>query len=187
MDTENINPVVENNVIEDNIIGQVSDDVIKNHPLYKQLLSESIERRKTIAEMKKTLDALQQPKVDTPKVEQQSIDALLERIAQLEQKLTSDTYSSTRTAIIQKYNIDSELADRFLTGKTATELEEQAKTLANLLNRPVDPTSVGGSQQETMDNARARILQKVVNPNSQNPLSSDFQRSTGGSPIVRKY
>lgn len=147
---------------------EISEDVIREHPLYKQLLSESIERRKTIAELKNKLDS--QPLETTLEVTQQTetsdpLARVMQELADLKQSLTQTTVQAKREAVIAKYQIPEDLHD-FISASDPEGMEAQAEKLAQLARKapkptPQDKSDAGGNNTPTESDLHKRVLSRI--------------------------
>lgn len=117
----------------------ISEDAVKNHPLYQQLLSESIERRQTIKQLKEQIDSkpVSQESLQTSS-DVDPLQMVMNELAQLKQSLQQTTLTAKREAIVAKYAIPEDAQD-LLTATDAEQLEVQAQKLSNILRKSPKP------------------------------------------------
>jgi hypothetical protein len=125
-------------------------EVIKQHPLYKSVLGESIERRQEIAELKKQVPTTPaQPPTATAEAKDPVREAL-DRVAKLEQAMEQERVQNWRVQAAREAGIPEKFATR-LVGTTLEEMLADAKSIAEALpksqatSQTVPPSSVPGN------------------------------------------
>lgn len=132
---------------------EIPVDVIKKHPEYAKILSESVERRQKIKELKTTLEATlgeepqkkpeqksQDPLADNPPAWAKSI---IEAVSELQNATQTAKREGMVNAALQANNLP-EGAAQFVTGNTVEEINASAKSLAALM-LPRGGGPVGGT------------------------------------------
>lgn len=176
----------------------IREQEVKNHPLYKELLSESIERRQTIKSLKEELETLKTSIPDTPQPEASSdapvvqsnsdVNDLKAQVEELKQTLANQQLETARQKSLSDYGLPSGLA-QFLTGNTVEEISAKAEELANHLkpNTPRDVSDVG-TPENPVNDLQTRVLEKVLGKHKQegsNIYDPNFATRHGGG-VIRK-
>lgn len=165
----------------------IPEDVIKSHPLYKQVLTESIERRKEIAELKKGATPPEPP----PSPATDPMQAALDRIAKLENQLAESATNTLRLQAAKQAGLPEKFANRIV-GKTFEEMLADAQEIASAMpkvNEP-PPTSPPNVPSGTPGNAAGAqrdltMLNKITQRMGSNfgvssPFDPGVQRQAGG-------
>lgn len=152
----------------------VPEDVIKQHPLFQKVLSESIERRKALKDRDQKISQLlqdgekpeatqtvtqpQQNDSDMP-VWAQSLVGKLAAVEQFVQQNQQTTLEMAREAAMKANNLPEKAAE-FLTGSTPEEINSQAAKLAGVFS--MSNTSPGNAgTQSFAEGLAARAFERL--------------------------
>lgn len=108
----------------------IPDDVIKQHPAYAAILTESVERRKQLAAMKKN-ETVTPEKVNTNDPVMNEILKLAAKIETVTAELATSKLETARNNALTAFGLPPE-AMTFLTGETLDEIQAQATLLRTL-------------------------------------------------------
>lgn len=174
---------------------EITEDAVKQHPLYKQVLEESISRRLALKELKAQLEKVtsqDEPKRELPQKQGEEVPSwaaqLMERISGLETQIVQEKSASFKAQVAQKYGISSEDAELFLTASDPTQLENQAKKLAERLGTKKfqDPTSPGngsGGENANMASLRQKLERLMKGEQDESVFDVGYAQRTGGGVI----
>lgn len=163
-------------------------DLIKQHPEYQKVLTETIDRRKQIAKMREQFDAAEGVKPEVKPIEQvqQPVAALdAETLALLSDIRKERAVKAERDAVkplATKHNVPEEYWD-MITGSTDAEKEAKAIKLGALALK--SGTSTGNAGASGGDDAASqRIIARLkgdADPlKATNPFDPGIQRQKGG-------
>jgi hypothetical protein len=164
---------------------QVPDEVIRNHPAFKEVLTESIERRKQIAALKTAIDGTTPPDPAKPAAPANATEALTaEKVKDLMQAEFSRLETiSKQNELLTKYNVPE--ADRELWRDA--NIETMAKRLQAAYGRPADGSSPGngGDNTDRYAEMKARIRANIKGeaPTGPSLFSPQRQQALGGGII----
>lgn len=186
----------------------IPEDVIKSHPLYKQVLTESIERRKEIAELKKGATAPSAPSAPSAlpasTAPTDPMQAALDRIAKLENALAESSANALRTKAASEAGLPANLASRIV-GTSYEDMLADAQEIASVLPKapatqatqatpaasatPVLPSgtpgNAAGNQRDTT--MLSKITQRMgSNFGVSSPFDPGVQRQVGGGAVSSK-
>ena len=176
---------------------EIPEEVVREHPAYKNLLDESISRRKTIRELEaKLTPAEEETEEEEAEIEvgeepdlEGNLAKLLQsfekqvstRIASLEQQLQEREAMTLKQQLQQKYNLTEDDMD-LVHGADAAEMERRAKRVAELNNRPSGDGGEGGNSDTSPEELRVRRILEAALKTGQadNIWGVDTQRKAGG-------
>lgn len=173
----------------------ISEEVIRNSPAYRALLSESIERRQMIAALKQELEALK-PKetAQTPQTPASSepvsalekqIAALAEMVEGLTKRVENDAKARvdmTRAGLIQQHNIPSELQG-FVNGATEDEVRAQVNALLPYITPAKSNVGAGNVGAPVSDEDLISQMRGILEGKPAfDPFDPGIQRKMGGGP-----
>ena len=174
-------------------VDAIPADVIKQHPLYKSVLGESIERRQEIAELKK---AVPPTPASPPSPAGESIPdpvrEALDRVAKLEQALAEERVQNWRLSAVKAAELPEKFASR-LVGTTYEEILADAKSIAADLPKPPAPgqpapppsavpgNAAGNERDTTMLNRITSRMGSTYGVAS--PFDPGIQRQAGGGRV----
>lgn len=174
-----------------------AEDLVRNHPLYKQLLEENIQRRLQFKELEAKLEGIKpQVKGDELKSEPKAgadgpmndIETLRSELDNLKKTLESERLNNLRLSALKEQNLPNEMA-KFLTATTAEEIAAQAKELASFRtpSAPKDNSDTGQSPQDAADSLRKRILDQIEGKPAKSESFYDprFAATRGGGVVNR--
>lgn len=152
----------------------ITDETILNHPLYKNLLEESIQRRKTIKELKEKLnsmDATQEKPQETVQTNPQALDGdavtvLRSELEQLKASLQQQQLLNVKQSLLQEHGLPNE-ALTLITGNSPDEIKSQVEAIAKIKGvvAPRDNSDIG-STESRYDDVRTRVLDRVLGKHS---------------------
>ena len=183
----------------------IPEDVIKSHPLYKQVLTESIERRKEIAELKKGATAPSAPSAPSAlpasTAPTDPMQAALDRIAKLENALAESSANALRTKAASEAGLPANLASRIV-GTSYEDMLADAQEIASVLPKapatpavPATPATTvppSGTPGNAAGNQRdTTMLSKITQRMGSNfgvssPFDPGVQRQVGGGAVSSK-
>lgn len=180
----------------------IPEDVIKSHPLYKQVLTESIERRKEIAELKKGATAPSAPSaLPASTAPTDPMQAALDRIAKLENALAESSANALRTKAASEAGLPANLASRIV-GTSYEDMLADAKDIAAAFPKapatpavPATPATTmppSGTPGNAAGNQRdTTMLSKITQRMGSNfgvssPFDPGVQRQVGGGAVSSK-
>lgn len=171
-------------------VSQIPADVIEKHAAYKAVLSESIERRKTIQQLKQTPteasgEAVSDGNKGVDKLAQ--LEASVNKLIELQER---DALTRTRDLLAAKYNVPANRV-QYIAGSTAEELEKSAKDLGEE-KRSGGVTGNAGAGNGAGDGdvlgaMKNRIRAKMQDKGVENPspFEAGVQRLRGGGPVQK--
>ena len=164
---------------------KVPEDVIKNHPLYKSVLTESIQRRQELAELKKQLA----PPTDQPKTEdkpdklsifEQELAELRKVVAEQAEREKLHSRSALVNAAAAAHKIPADL-HKYITGDTAEAIAASAAELAKHVKpEQVAPPPANPAQDAKDQSLLKAVTERMANVGGQSPFDPGFQRQLGG-------
>lgn len=170
-------------------ITQIPADVIKKSPVYKEVLDESINRRKQIKDIKSKINAEDDGETPPAKKEpvstQTPTDDLakqLETLTKLVTGLVTKDVAANKEVVGTKFGLSKEQAG-FITGNTVEEMEASAKQIATTFGIKPPASGAGASNPGSGvdDGLVARLKAKVTGSDTMsNPFDPGVQRMTGG-------
>lgn len=117
-------------------VDAIPADLVKQHPLYKSVLGESIERRQEIAELKKQVPTTPaSPPTPTGETKDDPVREALDRVAKLEQALAEERVQNWRLQAVKAAELPEKFASR-LVGSTYDEILADAKSIAADIPKP---------------------------------------------------
>ncbi len=178
----------------------IPDEVLKNQPAYKELLSESIERRQTIKELRSRIEELEamfpvseneEGANNTPSASSENdpvaralaqIDVLNKKIEQLLEK----TASAERKAVLQAAMRDNKIPEEYgqlITGETPEQIQAQAQLLGRLFK--VQSTSPGNAGSEGAKSDFYRRAEVALKGDGEltDIFAPGVHRQRGGGPV----
>jgi hypothetical protein len=154
----------------------VPEDVIKNHPAYKAVLTESIQRRQELAELKKPKEPVV---TDAPKDEDR-FKALEEKLEAMALENQAKNRSITVATVAATHKIPAELHN-LITGDTAEEIAASAALIAKYIKveqaAPPPANPAGPSEDKSLLKA---VMDRMTQGNNLSPFDPGFQRQLGG-------
>ncbi len=164
-------------------------EVLKQHPEYQKVLSESIQRRKEKQELKKLLEEKDESETPAPdpkapvkdKGEMPEPDPILEA---LKNWYIDRQYDQIVEGVAKKYNIPSEYYQN-ITGETEAELEASAANLAKLVVK----SSAGnpGNSEDNEETKTNRMIKRMQDETKAiggpSPFDPGVQRQKGGGTL----
>lgn len=174
----------------------IPEEVIKSHPLYKQVLSESIERRKEIAELRKNTATTSPTQEATAPKPTDPMQEALARIASLEKQIETDRMNSLRERVAREAGIPLPFANRIV-GTTYDEMLADAQIIAAALPKQeqgasappaVPPTTPGNAASAERDKTMLnKITQRMGTTfGVSSPFDVGLQRQLGGGIISKE-
>lgn len=163
----------------------ISEDAIRNHPLYQELLSESIQRRQTIAALKAEMRVAQTPE-PAPAEQPPSgeLDELRNMVAALTQRIEQDQQTRidrARRDAIARFNVPEELQE-FVVGDSEDVITSRAERLRG--PQPHQGTTpVGGGSQEPDEDLLNRVKARITGKDQPNVFAPGIHRTLGGGPV----
>lgn len=177
-------------------VDDIPADVLKQHPLYREVLAESITRRQTIAQLKAALgdNAPQsgaQPAQPAKQAEDDRLAALQEMVNQLTSRIEQDAKARverTRALAIETYGIPAELHD-MVVGETEDEILARAKKLGTFIvpqpHKGSTPVGNTNSATNADDELLSKVKARLTGADVQNVFAPGVQRTMGGGPISK--
>lgn len=168
----------------------IPDDVIRNHPAYKDILSESIGRRQEIAALKQELESAKKPAATTPEAPVQpvapgderidklmaAVEALTARQAQSD-KARIDQY---RAGLIAQYNIPP-AQQALITAQDETGIKAQVDALAPLLSPHKSDMGLGNTGDAPATDSLVKEVKSILNGNATiDPFDPKIHKAMGG-------
>lgn len=146
----------------------IPENIIKATPQFKEVLSESVERRQAIKALKEQVGLVDAPKTDKPATPTQPDDMpawakqMMERVEKAEKAALEGGRKTLINQALETHNLPAEAA-RWITGGTLEEITSQAAELAKTFMTPgVGGSSGDGGQPATQqDRLRTAILTRV--------------------------
>jgi hypothetical protein len=176
-------------------LASVPETLVKEHPAFKKVLGETIERRQQIKTLREQLEALegekptQQQQVAKPDAANQSdLAAQLARLSQEMADIRNQTSQSLRADLvksaIKRNNLPDE-AIQFVQGNTQAEIDASAAALVALAGSSGNSSAGNaGGGNASSDNLRRAIQERVRgkgDPISKtSPFDVGIQRQKGG-------
>lgn len=172
----------------------IPEAVLKAHPLYEAVLRESIERRRTIAELKAKLPAEKQEaqaKPETPAANDPlaalsaKLDGVLTVIETMQNQQLEALRAGQRLAAVKAANLP-EGAAAFVQGETPEEMQESAKSLAALM--PVVPANggIGNAGAQGEGAFKRQLRERLAGQKSPDNIFSVGVQTTKGGGIFSK-
>lgn len=161
-------------------------DLVKQTPLYKDVLGESIERRQQIAKLKEQVAT--PPQTPEATSTPNSVQEALDRVAKLEKSLAEERANSWRVQAAKEAQLPDKFANR-LVGTTYEEVLADAKSIAEALPKPAagqtappasaNPGNAAGDEKDTtmLNRITARM---GANFGVTSPFDPGVQRQAGG-------
>lgn len=175
-------------------IEEVPEDVVKQHPLFKKVLTESIQRKEKIADLRKQLEPDEAKPAPVPTAPVVGDDPVMVRLMAMEAKLAKQEKDAARMTVALKYKLPVGLDEGeknvipFILGDTAEEMEESAKNIAALIKpeQPGSSTSPAHSGGfNSLDSMKARIAEKIKGgTEATSPFDAGVMRQQGGGVLV---
>lgn len=163
------------------------EEAIKSTKQYKDVLQESIDRRKKIRELLEGKEETppKDEKPTTPSNEKELLQQVLQKLQKLEER---DSVIS-RQSILQKYKVPDEYAD-MITDPDLTVMETKAKKFSEkvlpALQRSSQVSAGQGDPINDIEGLAKRLLDKMEGKASSDALSADTMIRLGGGPLVLK-
>ena len=164
-------------------VGTIPEDLIKNSPLYKSLMTETVQRRQTIKNLRSELsDNSEDGSTDTETQESSSnsesepdseVARLRQAVEKLTQRIASEDEQSLRENVAERYALPSELRE-FIKGDNETDMNESAKTLSELLKKQGVGNASATNAQTTADERTNRFKQAIKDEKARN---EDFSKA----------
>ena len=152
-------------------VDDIPVDLLKQSKAYKDLMSESVERRQTIKRMR---DAMNEPEEETSAEPQEiTLTSLQEQLTQLTTILVQRDTDTARNMIAAEFNIPENL-QKYIQGDSAEAMKESAEELSKAFAQPTgnnsSPTNAG--VQEPVSRAREAIKRQME-------VAEDFTKLPG--------
>ena len=170
----------------------IPEEVIREHPAYKAVLSESIERRQAIASLKQELEQAKQPPapatpVKPPETPDTPSDPRIDQLAQMVEALTTKWTQSEqarvaqfKAGLIQQHNIPDKLA-ALITGETVEAIQAQVESVLPYVQPHKSNTSLGNTGDgEVTDGFMAEVDRILNGQGNLDPFSPQLHSAMGG-------
>ncbi len=164
----------------------ITDDVIKNHPLYKAVLEESIGRRLEIDKLKKQIpvvsETLTTPAITPTQVVPDEVQAQLKVLKEQLESLVQTSAQTERQKLVASalaaHKLDADDA-AYISGNTVDEINASAAKFAARANKPAAGSSPSSPAHnaETISNS---IKDRIAGKNRVHPLDPGVQTNKGG-------
>lgn len=171
----------------------IPEDVVREHPAYKAILSESIKRRQEIAALKQEFENKAQPPapatpVNAPEqpVPSAGTDPRLDQLTQMVEALTTKWTQSEqarvaqfKAGLVQQHNIPDKLA-ALITADTVEGIQEQVNNILPYVQPHKSDTSLGNTGGEVTDTFLAEVDNILNGGNIVDPFSPQIHIAMGG-------
>ena len=168
----------------------VPDEVVREHPAYKQILSESIERRQAIAALKQELEQAKQPPAtpvkpaETPNA---PVDPRIDQLTQMVEALTTKWTQSEQARVaqfkqglIQQNNIPEKLAS-LITAETVEGIQAQVDAILPFVQPHKANTGLGNTGDAGVTDGLLAEVDRILNGQSTiDPFSPQLHSAMGG-------
>lgn len=166
-------------------VTQIPEDVIKGSPAFKQVLEESIQRRKKIAELEKA-----QQQVVTPQ-NQDEVPAWAKPLINAVSAIQTERQKTTREKIAEKYGVPADMAG-LIAGETDEDFAANVEIISKGLKKSggvSGNTSSGNpnSDDDVLKGLRNRIRAKAADKGveADSPFDPGVQITRGGGAVRR--
>lgn len=168
-------------------------EIVKNTPAFKEVLNESIERRKKIRslveetkpkEASRTKTATAAQTEDTPSGEDDPLSVLRHELSEIKSVLTRQqeiSLSQWKEQAIAQTGLPKEMADR-IKGSSFSEILADAQALAKYMNITPPPSGSASNPTYQPDESRRELIRKKTlgEWNPTRPFDPGLQRQLGG-------
>lgn len=165
----------------------IPQELVEKHAAYKAVLTESIERRNTIKELKQQSPAgVQANSADNTNPLAAEVKALQGSVNKLLELQERDALTNARNSLATQYNVPASRV-KYIVGDTAEQMEQAAKELGEQRGGGVSGNSLAGNgagDADALGALRNRIRAKAQDRGVEtpSPFEPGIQRNRGGGP-----